>query len=63
MEYLTTSEMAKSRIFQGEECQLCSQNRIEGAVLKGNVWLIPDNAKKPEDSRKVRKMGQEKEQN
>lgn len=47
MEYLTTSEMAKKwNISRRRVSLLCSQNRIEGAVLKENVWLIPDNAKK-----------------
>ena len=26
---------------------LCAQGRIEGAILKGNTWLIPENAEKP----------------
>lgn len=61
MEYLTTSEMAKKwNISRRRVSLLCSQNRIEGALLKGNVWLIPDNAQKPEDPRRVRKMGQER---
>lgn len=50
MEYFTTSEMAKKwNILRRGVSLLCSQNRIEGAVLKGNVWLIPDNVK----SRKI----------
>ena len=62
MEYLTTSEMAKKwNISRRRVSLLCSQNRIEGAVLMENVWLIQDNAKKTEDPRLVRKMGQEKE--
>ena len=44
MEYLTTSEMAKKwNISRRRVSLLCSQNRIEGAVLKENVWLIPEN--------------------
>ena len=58
MEYFTTSEMAKKwNILRRGVSLLCSQNRIEGAVLIGNLWLIPDNVKKPEDSRQVRKIG------
>lgn len=30
----------------------CVNGRIEGAVKKGNLWLIPEKAKKPEDRRK-----------
>jgi len=26
----------------------CANERIEGAFLTGKMWLIPDNAKKPE---------------
>lgn len=37
---------------------LCSQGRIDGASLRGNTWLIPENAAKPEDLRRVRKNGQ-----
>lgn len=37
---------------------LCSQGRIDGAILRGNTWLIPENAAKPEDLRRVRKNGQ-----
>ena len=59
MEYLTTSEMAeKWNISRRKVLLLCSQNRIEGVVLKGNVWLIPEHAEKPDDRRWGRKMGQ-----
>ncbi len=30
---------------------LCKAGRIEGVVRKGNRWLIPDDAQKPEDKR------------
>ena len=33
---------------------LCSEGRIEGAILRGNTWLIPEDAKKPEDPRRIR---------
>jgi len=62
MECLTMSEMAKKWNMSRRRVSLfCSQNRIEGAVLNENVWLIPDDAKKQEDPRRVRKIGQEKE--
>jgi hypothetical protein len=35
---------------------LCSQERVKGAVKKGKTWLIPANAKKPEDPRKGRRI-------
>lgn len=62
MECLTMSEMAKKWNMSRRRVSLfCSQNRIEGAVLNENVWLIPDDEKKQEDPRRVRKIGQEKE--
>jgi len=30
----------------------CSAGRIEGAIKKGNLWLIPKDAQKPSDGRK-----------
>lgn len=58
MELLTTSEMAKKwDISRRRVTTLCTQGRIEGAILKGNTWLIPENAEKPDDPRRVRKNG------
>lgn len=57
MNLLTTSEMAKKwNISRRRVTTLCREGRIEGAILKGNTWLIPDNAKKPEDPRRARKF-------
>ena len=59
MEYLTTSEIAKIWGITARRVQiLCKEGRIEGAINKG-IWLIPDNAEKPEDPRRVRKMKKE----
>ena len=56
MDLLTTSEMAKKwSISRRRVTTLCSEGRIEGAILRGNTWLIPEDAKKPEDPRRVRK--------
>ena len=61
MELLTTSEMAKKwDISRRRVTTLCAQGRIEGAILKGNTWLIPENAAKPDDPRRVRKNVQNK---
>lgn len=61
MELLTTSEMAKKwDISRRRVTTLCAEGRIEGAILKGNTWLIPENAEKPDDPRRVRKIEQEK---
>lgn len=59
MNYLTTTEMSqKWNISRRRISTLCSEGRIEGAFLKGRTWLIPDNAKKPDDPRRVYKIGQ-----
>ena len=52
MEYLTSAQTAeKWNISRRRVSKLCSEGRIEGAKLMGNVWLVPENAKKPEDKR------------
>lgn len=56
MEFLTTTEMAeKWSISRRRVTTLCREGRIEGAIFRGNTWLVPDNAKKPDDPRKLRK--------
>lgn len=58
MEFLTTSEMAKKwDVSRRRVTTLCSLGRIDGAILKGNTWLIPEDAKKPDDPRRVQKKG------
>ena len=60
MEFLSTSEIAERwKISRRRVTTLCIQGRIEGAVHKGNMWLIPEDAKKPEDPRRVLKNGQQ----
>lgn len=55
MEYLTTSEAAKKwNITRRRVNVLCDEGRIEGAIQKGRIWLIPDSSPKPEDGRAVR---------
>lgn len=52
MEYLTTSEVGKLWGITARRVQiLCKEGRIEGAIFKG-IWLIPVDAKKPDDPRK-----------
>ena len=59
MELLTTSEMAeKWNISRRRVTTLCREGRIEGAILRGNTWLIPADAEKPDDPRRVRKAEQ-----
>lgn len=56
MEYSTTAEMAeKWKISQRRVSVLCKEGRIDGAIIKGNVWLIPSDTIKPLDPRKVKK--------
>ncbi|MBR5384444.1 MAG: DNA-binding protein [Bacteroidales bacterium] len=59
MELLTTTQMAeKWDISRRRVTTLCKEGRIEGAMLRGNTWLIPDDAEKPDDIRRVRKLEQ-----
>ena len=54
MEFLTTTEMAeKWNISRRRVTTLCREGRIEGAILRGNTWLVPDDAKKPDDRKMV----------
>lgn len=56
MDYYTTAEMAKKwKISQRRVAILCKEGRIEGAMLKGNTWLLPATANKPVDPRKLKK--------
>lgn len=58
MEFLSTTEIAKKwNVSRRRVTTLCIQGRIDGAVHKGNMWLIPEDAKKPEDPRRVQNMG------
>lgn len=55
MEYLTTAEAAKKwNISTRRITILCNEGRVEGAVKKGRIWLIPDAALKPIDGRSIR---------
>ena len=60
MDYLTSAEFAeKWNISRRRVTKLCTEERIKGAILKGNTWLIPADAEKPEDPRRVHKTRQE----
>ena len=62
MNYMTTMEASKKwHISSRRIALLCTQNRINGAVKKGNMWLIPNDTEKPEDAR--RKEIRKKENN
>lgn len=56
MNFVTTTEMAeKWNISRRRVNTMCREGRIEGAELKGHTWLIPENAKKPDDLRRISK--------
>ena len=56
MELLTSKEVAKEwGISSRRVSTLCKEGRVEGALLKGNVWLIPNNAVKPDEKPRGRK--------
>lgn len=58
MDFITSAEAAeKWNISQRRVAIYCKEGRIDGAVLKGRMWMIPFDTKKPEDPRRVRKMG------
>lgn len=60
MTLLTTAELAeKWSISQRRVAIYCKEGRIPGAVLKGRTWLIPEDAEKPTDPRRVRNNVQE----
>ena len=55
MSYMTAREAATLwDISQRRVAVFCSEGRIEGAQLMGNMWLIPQNAIKPSDARSAR---------
>ncbi len=55
MEYLTTNEAAeKWEITRRRVNVLCDEGRIDGAIKKGKIWLIPESSLKPNDGRCLR---------
>ncbi|MCR5792343.1 MAG: helix-turn-helix domain-containing protein [Lachnospiraceae bacterium] len=53
MEYLTVKEMGvKWGVTSRMVNVYCSTGRIPGAIKKGNLWLVPEDAIKPMDQRK-----------
>ena len=53
MNYLTASKIAKKWCVSERSVRnYCAQGRVEGAVLNGKTWQIPEDAKKPERSNK-----------
>lgn len=55
MEYITAQEAAEKWGITRRRVQvLCVEGRIEGAIKKANLWLLPGNIEKPLDKRKTR---------
>ncbi len=53
MEYWTVRETAEQwELTERRVTTLCRDGRIRGAVKQGRMWLVPVNAKKPEDGRR-----------
>ncbi|AFA49687.1 Fic family protein [Acetobacterium woodii] len=52
MDYMKVSEAAEKWGLSARRVRvLCQENRIEGVIRKGNLYMIPTDAKKPEDAR------------
>ena len=56
MDFLSAKETAEKWNISRRRVQfLCGQGRIQGAFKLSDVWVIPKDAKKPADRRKIRK--------
>lgn len=57
LQYITAREAAeKWNISQRRVSVLCTENRVPGAAMLGNMWIIPRDAQKPEDARKIKSV-------
>ncbi len=55
LSFISAKEAAeKWEISQRRVAILCAENRIAGAMMVGNMWIIPSTAEKPIDKRTVR---------
>lgn len=60
MDYISAPEAAKKwGISERRVQKLCEENRIPGVVRFSRMWLIPKDAKKPDDGRMKVKNKQE----
>ena len=56
MEYLTSNEIAQKWNISSRRVRiLCGEGRVEGAIQKGILCLIPSNTQKPQELRRGRK--------
>ena len=57
LQYITAREAAeKWNISQRRVSILCAENRIPNVAMLGNMWIIPRNAEKPDDARKIKSV-------
>jgi len=62
MDYLSAKELAEKWNISRRRVQiLCEEGRIDGAYKVREVWIIPEDAEKPVDRRKVAKKKMNKE--
>jgi len=56
VDYLSAKETAEKWNISRRRVQiLCEEGRIKGAFKLSDVWVIPKDAQKPVDKRKIRK--------
>ena len=61
LSYISAKEAAeKWNISQRRVAILCAEERINGAMMVGNMWIIPSTAEKPIDKRTIRYEKQKK---
>ena len=57
MKYLSVAEIAKKwNLSERSVRNYCAQGRVNGAILNGKTWKIPENAEKPERSNKKKEQ-------
>ena len=55
IEYLTVKEAGDMWNVSGRMVTIyCNNGKIDGAIKKGNLWLIPIDAEKPLDGRTIK---------
>ena len=63
MKYLSTTEVSKKWGIGRRRIEiLCASDRVPGAALVGNTWIIPEDAEKPERKKREEKPPQPKPQ-
>ncbi|MBS5112446.1 MAG: DNA-binding protein [Coprobacillus cateniformis] len=56
MNFLTTAEISKIwKVLRRRVSALCNEGRVDGTILKGKTWLIPEGTNKPDDPRRIQK--------